>query len=37
VRGHEAFHASRLLDTGAMGIVVLHVNNAAEAKRVANR
>jgi 2-keto-3-deoxy-L-rhamnonate aldolase RhmA len=33
VPGHEAFHASRLLDTGAMGIVVPHVNNAAEAKR----
>jgi 2-keto-3-deoxy-L-rhamnonate aldolase RhmA len=33
VPGHESFHASRLLDTGAMGIVVPHVNNAAEARR----
>ena len=33
VPGHEAFHASRLLDTGALGIVVPHVNNVAEAER----
>ena len=33
VPGHEPFHASRLLDGGALGIVVPHVNNAAEAKR----
>lgn len=33
VPGHESFHASRLLDCGAMGIVVPHVNNAQEAKR----
>jgi 2-keto-3-deoxy-L-rhamnonate aldolase RhmA len=33
VPGHEHFHASRLLDTGALGIVVPHVNNAAEAER----
>ncbi len=33
VPGHESFHASRLLDGGALGIVVPHVNNAGEAKR----
>lgn len=33
VPGHEHFHASRLLDTGALGIVVPHVNSAAEAER----
>ncbi len=33
VPGHESFHASRLLDAGAQGIVVPHVNSAAEAKR----
>lgn len=34
VPGHEAFHATRLLDTGAQGIVVPHVNTAAEARQV---
>jgi 2-keto-3-deoxy-L-rhamnonate aldolase RhmA len=34
VPGHEQFHASRLLDTGALGIVVPHVNNATEAERM---
>ncbi len=34
VPGHEAFHASRLLDAGALGIVAPHVNNAAEAQRI---
>jgi 2-keto-3-deoxy-L-rhamnonate aldolase RhmA len=33
VPGHESFHASRLLDTGALGVVVPHVSNAAEARR----
>jgi 2-keto-3-deoxy-L-rhamnonate aldolase RhmA len=33
VPGHESFHASRLLDCGALGIVVPHVNDAAEARR----
>jgi len=33
VPGHESFHASRLLDCGAQGIVVPHVNNAEEARR----
>jgi 2-keto-3-deoxy-L-rhamnonate aldolase RhmA len=32
VPGHEAFHISRVLDGGAMGVVVPHVNTAAEAK-----
>lgn len=34
VPGHEQFHASRLLDTGALGIVVPHVNDRTEAERV---
>lgn len=34
VPGHEAFHSTRLLDTGAQGIVVPHVNSADEARRV---
>jgi 2-keto-3-deoxy-L-rhamnonate aldolase RhmA len=33
VPGHEAFHISRVLDGGAMGVVVPHVNNAEEARR----
>jgi 2-keto-3-deoxy-L-rhamnonate aldolase RhmA len=36
VPGHEAFHATRLLDTGAMGIVVPHVSTAEQAAHVAN-
>ncbi len=35
--GHEHFHASRPLDAGAQGIVVPHINSAAEAKRVASQ
>ncbi len=31
---HEHFHASRPLDAGAQGVVVPHVNDAAEAQRV---
>jgi 2-keto-3-deoxy-L-rhamnonate aldolase RhmA len=34
VPGHEAFHISRVLDGGAMGVVVPHVNTAEEARRV---
>lgn len=34
VPSHESFHSTRLLDTGAQGIVIPHVNNAAEARRV---
>lgn len=34
VPGHEQFHASRLLDSGALGIVVPHVNDCAEAERM---
>src|SRR5262249_49618981 len=30
---HEHFHASRLLDGGALGIVVPHVDNAEQARR----
>ena len=36
VAGLEHWHASRLLDNGAQGIVVPHVDNADEARRVAN-
>ncbi|MEO6022632.1 MAG: aldolase/citrate lyase family protein, partial [Burkholderiales bacterium] len=36
VPGHESYHATRLLDAGAMGIVVPHVSTAAEATHVAN-
>lgn len=32
VPGHEHFHASRVLDGGAMGIVVPHVNTADQAR-----
>lgn len=34
VPGHEHHHASRLLDTGAQGIVVPHVDSVEEAERV---
>lgn len=33
VPGHEHFHASRLLDGGALGIVVPHVDTAEQARR----
>ena len=36
VPGVEHWHASRVLDNGAQGIVVPHVDDAAQAKRVAN-
>ena len=36
VTGLEHWHASRLLDNGAQGIVVPHVDSADEARRVAN-
>jgi 2-keto-3-deoxy-L-rhamnonate aldolase RhmA len=32
VPGHQHFHASRVLDGGAMGVVVPHVSTVAEAK-----
>tara|TARA_R110002110_G_scaffold1839_4_gene8210 strand:+ start:893 stop:1678 length:786 start_codon:yes stop_codon:yes gene_type:complete len=34
VPGHQSFHASRVLDGGAMGVVVPHVNSVAEAQAV---
>lgn len=34
VQGHEPFHATRLLDAGALGIVVPHVSTAEEARGV---
>jgi 2-keto-3-deoxy-L-rhamnonate aldolase RhmA len=34
VPGHEHYHATRLLDAGAQGIVVPHVENAEAAERV---
>ncbi len=36
VPGHEHWHASRVLDGGAMGIVVPHVNDAEQARRAVN-
>ncbi len=36
VAGLEHWHASRMLDNGAQGIVVPHVDTADEARRVAN-
>jgi 2-keto-3-deoxy-L-rhamnonate aldolase RhmA len=36
VPGLEHWHASRILDNGAQGIVVPHIESAEEAKRVAN-
>ncbi len=34
VPSHDHFHATRVLDGGAMGVVVPHVNDAEEARRV---
>jgi 2-keto-3-deoxy-L-rhamnonate aldolase RhmA len=34
VPAHESFHSTRLLDTGAQGVVVPHVDNADQARRV---
>jgi 2-keto-3-deoxy-L-rhamnonate aldolase RhmA len=34
VPAHESFHSTRLLDTGAQGVVVPHVDNAEQARRV---
>lgn len=34
VPAHESFHSTRLLDTGAQGVVVPHVDNAQQARRV---
>ncbi|MBI4183148.1 MAG: aldolase [Proteobacteria bacterium] len=36
VPGHEHYHATRVLDGGALGVVVPHVNTVAEARRVVN-
>jgi 2-keto-3-deoxy-L-rhamnonate aldolase RhmA len=36
VPGHEHYHASRLLDNGAQGIVAPHVDTVEEAKRIAD-
>lgn len=33
VIGHDHWHCSRVLDCGAMGVVVPHIDNAAQAKR----
>lgn len=35
VPGHEHYHASRLLDNGAQGIVAPHVDTVEEARRIA--
>ena len=34
VPSHESFHSTRLLDAGAQGIVIPHVDNADQARRV---
>ena len=34
IPGHEHYHASRLLDNGAQGIVAPHVDTVEEAKRI---
>jgi len=34
IPGHEHYHASRLLDNGALGIVAPHVDTVEEAKRI---
>lgn len=34
VPAHDSFHSTRLLDTGAQGVVVPHVDNAEQARRV---
>jgi 2-keto-3-deoxy-L-rhamnonate aldolase RhmA len=34
VPAHESFHSTRLLDAGAQGVVIPHVNSAQEARRV---
>src|SRR5262249_1111259 len=36
VPGHEHYHATRLLDNGAQGIVVPHVDTVEEAQRIAS-
>jgi 2-keto-3-deoxy-L-rhamnonate aldolase RhmA len=36
VPSHEPFHAARILDTGAQGVMVPHVQNAAEAREIVN-
>ena len=36
VPGHEHYHASRLLDNGAQGIVAPHVDTVEEARRIAD-
>ncbi len=36
VPGHEHYHASRLLDNGAQGIVAPHVETVEEARRIAD-
>ena len=36
VPAHEAFHSTRLLDTGAQGIVIPHVSTVEQARAVVN-
>ncbi|MBI4182517.1 MAG: aldolase [Proteobacteria bacterium] len=37
VPGHEVFHLNRTLDSGAMGVVIPHVNTAEEAAHLVKR
>lgn len=36
VPGHEHYHATRMLDNGAQGVVVPHVDTAEQARRIAD-
>lgn len=36
VPGPESFHATRILDAGAMGVIVPHVDTAEQARRIAD-
>ena len=36
VPSHEPFHAARILDAGAQGVMIPHVQNAEEARAIAN-
>lgn len=37
VPGHEHFHAARILDNGAMGVIIPHVSTVEEAKRAVSQ
>jgi 2-keto-3-deoxy-L-rhamnonate aldolase RhmA len=37
VPGHEHYHATKALDSGALGVIVPHVDTPAQAKRIADQ